>query len=181
MVAFAAYKWLSSCQCETRATAAPQQRESADDVFTKAFPSGKEQPIETVRRFFLARKGVDPVHLAFWLYVADQNSDGAISRDEFARVWRVAAYNNMYDSWADDLRLMAFRVMDTDHDGIVDADELTAGLTKLLSLLGRRERVEDIVSKLLPRSGDCLSDDEWVRSEIASRIINRETVKPLLL
>ncbi len=140
------------------------------------------QPIEKVRHFLSQRKRVNPVHLSFFLHVADQNSDGEISKDEFVRAWRVASYNNKYEGWADDLRLMAFRVMDTDHDGVVDAEELTAGLAKLLQLLGRKDLdVHEAVSKLLPERGDVLGDDEWARSEVAARIINRETVKPLLL
>jgi hypothetical protein len=55
------------------------------------------------------------------------------------------------------------------------------GLAKLLALLGRKEKVEDIVHSLLPHRSDVLSDEEWVRSDIANRLINRETVKPLLL
>ncbi len=100
----------------------------------------QEQPIDKVRQFLSQRKNVDPIHLSFFLHVADQNSDGQISKDEFVRVWRVASYNNKYEGWADDLRLMAFRVIDTDHDGVVDAEELTVGLTKLLQLLGRKVR-----------------------------------------
>jgi Ca2+-binding EF-hand superfamily protein len=76
---------------------------------------------------------------------------------------------------------MAFRVLDTDHDGVVDSEELSHGLGKLLALLGRKEKLDDIVAQLLPHKDDCLSDEEWVRSEIATRLINRETVKPLLL
>ena len=41
--------------------------------------------------------------------------------------------------------------------------------------------MHEVVAKLLPERGDVLGDEEWVRSEIAARIINRETVKPLLL
>jgi hypothetical protein len=82
-VAYGVYRFVSQ-----------RSKETPEEVFTRAFPSGKDQPIETVRKFFRALPRVDAVHLNFWLYIADQNSDGQISKEEFARVWRVASYNN---------------------------------------------------------------------------------------
>merc|ERR1711916_23700 len=168
-VLYAAYNYFSS---------APQ--ETPEEIFEKAFPDGSEQPLDKVKQFFRTRKGVNGVHLNFWLYVADQNNDGKISKSEFVRVLRVGSFSR-FDQWAEDLRLMAFRVMDTDQDGVVDREELLAGLTKLFSLLDVHEHPLTASKALLPDPSDVLSAEEFQRAPLIKRIINIDTIQPLLI
>lgn len=158
----------------------PQIELSPEEVFEQAFPGGEEQPVDQIRNYLRTRRGINAVHLNFWLFVGDQNQNGCISKEEFVRVLKVGSYSR-FDSWEADLRLMAFRVMDTDHDGVVDREELLVGLTKLLKLLGVHENAHTAVAGLLPEESDVLSDQEWVRSPLARRLISRQRIQPLLI
>ena len=85
-----------------------------------------------VREYFIHkhREGCsvngEPLNIAcldFWLFLADQNMDNQISKEEFARMVKVGAFSRFgEDAWAEDLRTMIFKVFDTDRDECVDLE-----------------------------------------------------------